>query len=108
MMIAPQTLSKLFSLLFVSWLGWLYIILFIVALYFVVMIFFNATVIYLSALIAVGMIIIMGPIFICFLLFGITRSLFENWLKQLISYAVQPIILFTGLIFISMIIRQEI
>lgn len=108
MMIAPQTLSKLFSLLFVDWLGWLYIILFIVALYFVVMVFFNATVIYLSALIAVGMIIVMGPIFMCFLLFGITRSLFENWLKQLISYAVQPIILFTGLIFISMIIREEI
>lgn len=108
MMIAPQTLSKLFSLLFVDWLGWLYIILFIVALYFVVMVFFNATIIYLSALIAVGMIIVMGPIFVCFLLFGITRSLFENWLKQLISYAIQPVILFTGLIFISMIIREEI
>ena len=50
----------------------------------------------------------MGPIFICFLLFGITRSLFENWLRQLISYAIQPIILFTGLVFISMILRQEI
>lgn len=108
MMIAPQTISKLLSLLFVDWLGWLYIILFMVALYFVLMIFFNAAVIYLSALIAIGMIIVMGPIFICFLLFGITRSLFENWLKQLISYAVQPIILFTGLIFISMILRQEI
>jgi type IV secretion system protein VirB6 len=108
LMIAPQTLSKLFSLLFMSWLGWLYILLFGAALYFIVMIFFNAAVIYLSALIAIGMIIVMGPIFMCFLLFGITRSLFENWLKQLISYAIQPIILFTGLIFISMILRQEI
>jgi type IV secretion system protein VirB6 len=108
LMIAPQTLSKLFSLLFMSWLGWLYILLFTAALYFIVMIFFNAAVIYLSALIAIGMIIVMGPIFMCFLLFGVTRSLFENWLKQLISYAIQPIILFTGLIFISMILRQEI
>lgn len=41
------------------------------------------------------------------MLFGITRSLFENWLRQLISYALQPIILFTGLAFISMIIRTE-
>ncbi len=108
MMIAPQTLSKLFSLLFVDALGWLYIILFIAALYFVLMIFFEAAVIYLSALIAIGLIITMAPVFICFLLFGITRSLFENWLKQLISYAIQPIILFTGLIFISLILRQEI
>jgi type IV secretion system protein VirB6 len=72
------------------------------------MIFFEAAVIYLTALIAIGMIIVMGPIFICFMLFGITKSLFENWLKQLISYSIQPIILFTGLIFISMILRQEI
>jgi type IV secretion system protein VirB6 len=108
MMIAPQTLSKLFSLLFVDWMGFIYIILFIAALYFVIMIFFEAAIIYLTALIAIGMIITMGPVFICFILFGITRSLFENWLKQLISYAIQPIILFTGLIFISMILRQEI
>jgi len=108
MMIAPQTLSKLFSLLFVDWMGFIYIILFIIALYFIIMIFFEAAVIYLTALIAIGMIIVMGPVFICFMLFGITRSLFENWLKQLISYAIQPIILFTGLIFISMILRQEI
>ena len=108
LMIAPQTISKLLALLFVDWMGFIYIILFFIALYFILMIFFQAAVIYLTALIAIGMIITMGPIFICFMLFGITRSLFENWLKQLISYAVQPIILFTGLIFISMILRQEI
>ncbi len=108
LMIAPQTISKLLSLLFVDWMGFIYIILFFTALYFILMIFFQAAVIYLTALIAIGMIITMGPIFICFMLFGVTRSLFENWLKQLISYAVQPIILFTGLIFISMILRQEI
>jgi type IV secretion system protein VirB6 len=108
LMIAPQTISKLLSLLFVDWMGFIYIILFFIALYFILMIFFQAAVIYLTALIAIGMIITMGPIFICFMLFGVTRSLFENWLKQLISSAVQPIILFTGLIFISMILRQEI
>jgi len=67
MMIAPQTLSKLFSLLFVDWMGFIYIILFIIALYFIIMIFFEAAVIYLTALIAIGMIIVMGPVFICFM-----------------------------------------
>ena len=108
LMIAPQTMAKLFSLLFVDSLGFIYIILFFIALYFIFWMFFQATIIYLTALIAIGMIITMGPIFICFMLFGITRSLFENWLKQLISYAIQPIILFTGLAFISIIIRTEI
>ena len=53
MMLAPQTLSKLFSLLFVDWMGFIYILLFFFALYFVVIIFFDAAVIYLTALIAV-------------------------------------------------------
>ncbi|KIJ89337.1 TrbL/VirB6 family protein [Rickettsia asembonensis] len=108
LLISPQTLSKLFSLLFVDWLGFIYIILYLIALYFIFFLIFKATIIYLTALITIGMIIIMGPIFICFMLFNITRSLFENWLKQLISYALQPIILFAGIAFISMIIRTEI
>ncbi len=108
LMIAPQTMAKLFSLLFVDSLGFFYIFLFLIALYFIFMLVFKATIIYLTALIAIGMIITMGPIFICFILFSITRSLFENWLRQLISYAIQPIILFTGLAFIGMIVRTEI
>ena len=108
LMIAPQTMSKLFSLLFTDWLGFIYIILFLIALYFVLMIMLKATIIYLTALIAIGMIITMGPIFICFLLFDITKSLFENWLKQLISYAFQPILLFAGIAMISILIRSEI
>jgi type IV secretion system protein VirB6 len=108
LMMAQQTLAKLISILFVDPLGWLYIILFLFALYFIILIFFKAAVIYLSALMSIGLIIIMGPIFLCFMLFEVTRSLFDNWLKQLISYAVQPIILFTGMIFISILIRDEI
>lgn len=108
LMIAPQTMAKLFSLLFYDPLGFIYIILFLIALYFIFMMVFKATIIYLTALIAIGMILTMAPIFICFVMFDITRSLFENWLKQLISYALQPIILFTGLAFISMLIQAEI
>ncbi len=108
LMIAHQTMAKLFSLLFTDWLGFIYIILFFIALYFIFMMIFKATIIYLTAIIAIGMMIIMAPIFISFLLFGFTKSLFENWLKQLISYSLQPIILWTGVAFISMIIRSEI
>lgn len=108
LLISPQTLSKLFSLLFVDPLGFIYIILYLIALYFIFLLIFKATIIYLTALITIGMIITMAPIFICFMLFNKTRSLFENWLRQLISYAIQPIILFVGIAFISMIIRTEV
>lgn len=108
LMIAPQTLSKLLALLFMSWQGIIFIILFLIALYLVVITTFRATVLYLTALLTVGLLITMAPIFICFMLFETTRSLFDNWLKQLISYALQPILLFVGLAFMSIIIRTEI
>lgn len=108
LLIAPETISKVTALLFMDLRGFIYIILYIIAVYFIVMTVLYASVLYLTSLMAIGMIIVMAPIFICFLLFDITRSLFENWLKQLIGYALQPIILFTGIVFISMIIRSEI
>lgn len=108
LLIAPQTLYKLLALLFTDWLGIVYIIIFLIIITVLLFIFFQATVIYLTALIAISLMLMMGPIFICFLLFDFTRSLFDNWLKQLISHAFQPIILFTGIIFISVMIRHEI
>lgn len=105
---APQTLYKMLSLLFTDWLGIVYIIIFMIVMFVLLLILFQATVIYLTALIAISLMIMMGPIFICFLLFDFTKSLFENWLKQLISHAFQPIILFTGVVFISVMIRHEI
>lgn len=108
LMMAPQTLAKLFSLLFTTRMGFIYIILYIILFYMIFGAFFKATVTYLNSLVMVGMIIMMAPIFICFMLFGMTKSLAENWLRQLISYAVKPIILMMFLAFISIAIRHEI
>ena len=43
LMIAPQTMAKLFSLLFTHWMGFIYIILFFIALYFIIMVFFPSS-----------------------------------------------------------------
>jgi type IV secretion system protein VirB6 len=107
-MIAPQTLSKLFSLLFTTFDGWIFIIIYFCLLFFVLIITVKATIIYLTALIAIGVLIVMGPIFICFLLFDVTKSLFDNWIKLLISYSLQPIILFAGMGLLTLLILQEI
>ena len=80
LMIAPQTIAKISSLLFVQWDGFLYILVFFIALLFVMFVFLKATVLYLTALIAIGLIITLAPIFICFLLFGITRPFYlPDW-----------------------------
>ena len=107
-MLAPETFKKLSSVLFVNWLGWLYIILYFLLLCFVFLVFFKATIIILSAELAVGLIIILAPIFLCFILFNFTMSIFQTWFKQLISFTLQPLILLTGLTFITVIIKHEI
>lgn len=108
LMLAPQTLTKLFALLFSSWFGVIYIILYFLIFCFLISVTLRAAVLYLNCLIIIGMIIIMGPIFICFMLFSWTKGLFENWLRQLISYALQPIILITSIAFVSILVRHEI
>ncbi|KJV57157.1 trbL/VirB6 plasmid conjugal transfer family protein [Orientia chuto str. Dubai] len=108
LMIAPHTLKKLFSILFVHWGGFIYIICYLILLYYILIISFRATILYLNALILVGIGIIVGPVFLCFVLFQFTKPIFENWIKQLTIYALQPVILFAGIAFVGMFIRHEI
>lgn len=108
LMMAPETLVKLASLLFTTWIGIFYIILYLLIFIFLWSVIFKAAVLYLNCLIMIGMIIILGPVFLSFILFSVTQSLYENWLKQLISYSIQPIILITIIAFMSMLVRHEI
>lgn len=50
--------------------------------------------IYLLALIGRYVLYALGPIFLTFLLFNQTRSLFDGWMKTLISFTLQPVFLF--------------
>lgn len=105
---SPQIMAKLASLLFSTWQGWIYITLYIVMLIFLTLVLFNATILYLSALIMLGLLIALGPIFIAFYLFESTKSFFENWLKQMIGYAIQSVIVAAGILFMTMIIRNQV
>ena len=108
LMMSYETLAKLSSLLFVSWVGWLFIIIYFLLFLFLLSVLIKASITYLVALIMTSMIILTAPIFMCFMMFKFTKNFFDNWLKQLISYSIQPIILFVGIAFISVIIRHEI
>ena len=108
LMMSHETLAKLFSLLFVSWGGWVFIIIYFLLFIFILFVLIKASITYLTALIMTSIIILTAPIFMCFMLFNFTKNFFDNWLKQLISYSIQPIILFAGIAFISTIIRHEI
>lgn len=103
-----QIMAKLASLLFSTWTGWLYIIIYLLMLIFLTMVLFDATIVYLSAQVMLGLLIALAPIFIAFYLFEATRSFFENWLKQMIGYAIQTIIVSAGVLFVTLIIRNQI
>ena len=107
-MLGLKTLSKLSALLFTTWFGFIFIIVYLCLCMGYMWIMMRAVVLYLTCLIFIGLIITMAPIFFCFMLFDATKSLFDNWLKQLVSYTLQPIILIVGLSMAGVIIRHEI
>lgn len=49
--------------------------------------------IYIMSTIARALLYAVAPVFIIFLLFNQTKSLFEGWIKQLINFSLQPVLL---------------
>lgn len=61
----------------------------------------KALFIYISGYLGLAVMVIISPIFIPLVLFQVTRQFFDKWVKLLISFALQPIII---LIFIALTI----
>ncbi|QKX01382.1 conjugal transfer protein TraH [Wolbachia endosymbiont of Cruorifilaria tuberocauda] len=55
--------------------------------------------IFILSLIALSVIIILSPLFIPMVLFQHTKGYFDGWLKELITYSLYPVMLFTFLSF---------
>lgn len=53
----------------------------------------KAVLVYLMSFLAISLMIALAPIFIPFVLFERTRNLFEQWLKQLVNFAIQPVMM---------------
>ncbi len=54
---------------------------------------------YVLCLFAITILLMLAPLFLCFILFNYTKQLFDMWIKQLISFALQPVVLFASLSF---------
>lgn len=111
-MLSPHTIIKLLALLLVSpvTFGWglLYVIVYFVALLVIFWGLFYSAVIQILCLVMMGLIIATAPIFFCFLLFDQTRPLFENWLRQLISFFVQSLLVVTAVTMMGMLVKHQI
>jgi len=85
------------ALMFSSILGFILAILIYVGIILFVIALLKAVILYILSVIMVSLLLFLAPLFISFLLFGWTRIMFNNWIKNLISYAIQPVLLFTVL-----------
>lgn len=66
----------------------------IISILFIIMFILRMVNAYLMAVVGLILLVYFSPLFIPAALFEKTKSIFDAWLKQLISYTVQPIILF--------------
>ncbi len=91
------TLAKMLGLLFASPLGFMYVIIMIIGLVFYLFAVLKAAVLYILAMLTISLLLVVAPIFMTFMLFERTKEYFVNWLKSLINYLFQPVLVFTAL-----------
>lgn len=65
------------------------------------MVFIRTILSYLIAITGLAFFLSLGPIFLGFALFKQTQSVFQNWLTQIISFSLQPVIIFAYLMMIE-------
>lgn len=94
---SAETASKVGSTLFSNAAGFVFIIIFYVALALFVVSLIKALTIYIVAYIGVAFLIALAPLFFIFLLFEKTKGIFEEFISHLIAFSIQQIILFAGL-----------
>ncbi len=68
---------------------------------------FQAMWIYLMSLVVRCFLFALAPIFLCFLLFGRTRHLFDGWVNALVSSMLQPVFLFAFFAFFSKLVEAS-
>jgi type IV secretory pathway VirB6-like protein len=101
-----------FSILaaFLLWfpIGWvcLAMILYTVVVYiFAIM---EVVIMYVISYTAIGLFIALGPVFIPLMLFERTKGLFDGWISAMVSYAMQPVVMFAAILLITSFINETI
>ena len=85
--------KKILALLFSSIFGWIYFLLLYHCLLAYVYAIANAMLLYITCQIVVSILFVLGPIFFVFLMFKVTKEMFDNWIKALIGFSLQQIFL---------------
>ena len=105
---SPTALLQITALLWAFPVGWICIVVLLMCVVKYFLAALKAIIAYLFAYTAIGFLIALAPIFIILILFEHTRHIFQNWIKLLGMCALQPMILFSGLAIMNIIISETI
>ncbi|ABD43568.1 TrbL/VirB6 family protein [Anaplasma phagocytophilum] len=103
-MLTSEFWLRMLSLFMAGPVGWLAFIGIIWALFSFFLAMMRAIILYLFIMVGLAFLLTLAPIFITFLLFQVTKGLFDGWLKMLVNFMLQPIILFAALAFLNQVI----
>lgn len=99
---AAGTWVKIMALFF-NIVGFLYLSIIIYIISYYLYILSKVIVAYLLAVVGISVLIPLAPIFFVLMLFKHTRKFFDNWVKHLVDYALQPVLMFGALYILNII-----
>lgn len=104
--ISPIVQKKISALFFEGWVGWIFFLLVYWGFYIYIVSIVSAVMLYITAQMFISILFAIAPVFFVFLLYSRTKSFFDNWVKQLISFSLQQIFLMMTLGFFSMMFYE--
>ena len=97
----PRFYTKLFALISIGPHGLIFFLMMIVSIVIFMIAIFQAMAVYFMAICAEALLIVIAPIFLSFMLFETTKYLFDIWVKLILKYILEPIIIIGGLIVLT-------
>lgn len=92
-----ETNMKILALMMSFPIGFILGIMIYIAIAFFIFTVMKVLFVYLTSIIMISLLLFIAPIVIPFKMFKVTNSIFDKWLGQLISFSLQPVLLFTVL-----------
>jgi len=105
MIFSDAVVAKTGALIFSSIFGWVFFIIIIYCFINYIYALANSILLFITCQIITVILLIIGPFFFIFLLFKITKDMFDNWVKSLIGFSLQQIFLVLVLSFFNSIIE---
>ncbi|MFK7761050.1 MAG: type IV secretion system protein [Candidatus Midichloriaceae bacterium] len=102
--IGGDTWSRIWAIFTNGLLGMVTAIFLVLAIYYYFVAVVKATVMFVFAIMINSVLIVTAPVFIVCLLFEKTKQMFDSWAKNLFSYALQPVFVYTSIIILNYVI----